>query len=67
MLERLNGEIEFQKEKLARKERLLEEYLDMLSRDEKLTEVQYAKKEVLLAEKSLLKLFIESLKHIKEP
>lgn len=66
MLIRLNEEIEFSKNKLARKEKALEEYQAVIESGEDLNELQYARREVLLAERSLLQIFIDHLEYIKE-
>jgi glycyl-tRNA synthetase alpha subunit len=66
MLEKINQEIEFQKKKLARKEKALEEYQAIIESGEDMNSLQSERRAVLLAERSLIIQFIENLEYIKE-
>lgn len=56
--------IKFYYEKLERKKRLLSEYNDKIKKDAELGIIQSEKRNILIAEISLIKLFIDDLKDL---
>ena len=66
MLNRINAEIEFNKKKLARKEKALEEYQTIIENGITMTTIEAERRGVLLAEISLINIFIDGLNYIKE-
>lgn len=66
MKDKLKKAIEFYSEKLTRKSNSLDILINKISNGEDLTVKENDKKNILIAEVSLIKLFIEELEYIQE-
>lgn len=63
---KLKDALEFNKSKLERKKKALEDYLEREANGEPLSSIELERKNILIAETSLLKTFVEELEYILE-